>query len=363
MLNDLEYGQGLLVIVGAGASSDSLPTGAALSSVVGTGPPPLTKDIAGPSELSNRLAGEKYPNVGPIIGELRRRLRRRGSAETLEEILREYLTRAETNLNIRRHIAAMRYYLRDLLDEATRSVLATNGGITNYTYLVSKCYQWAADRSTYVCFVSFNYDYLLENACQREFFFDPSSLRDYVENPLVSVLKPHGSVLWATGHPDLEMIQSPEPLAQVAIDEGEPTGGLSREIISGSTPPLLFQTQIQGVQWGNVAYPALALPMAGKTDLVWPNSQNELFTETLHPGSFGRVLIVGWRAAEAHFTGLLTRLIPANANVMVVSESKVSGEETVKGLTGAVDLQAYPRIFGEPLHAFADTDDLNWLLN
>jgi hypothetical protein len=348
---DIGYGQGLLVVVGAGASFDCLPSDVPL-----LGPsslPPLTKNLASPTETSNELANT-YPDVRPLLAELRHTLKQADdvgqsspSAQTItfEASLREYLERGAFDEHVRRHVTAMRFYLRDLMWSSSDWVRDANGGITNYTTLVTRCYQWAARRSSHVSFVSFNYDTLLESAC-RHFGFDATSLDTYTTGRHASVLKPHGSVLWAWPHPNI----APNPTYsgtgawRAAIQAGEPT------TMAGSVIYTVAQRDISAVNHGGgpvPTLPALALPITGKGAFVWPTEQDRFFTSEIPNGSFGRMLTIGWRGAEEHFTQLLGRLVPSNARILVVAGG--SDEDTARRDAGITAKNVTQPLGGRPV--------------
>jgi hypothetical protein len=238
VLSDLEYGGGLLVLLGAGASFDSIRV--KQPGVKPPNRPPLTKDLAGGGDLQNRLAS-KYRDAHAILNELREKSApldgTNGQIESfsLEEALAEYLKR--TDDNVPRHIAALRFYLRDLLWESANSVLDFAGGLTNYTGLVSRAYQWAHTNNAYASFVSFNYDHLLETACQNHFNFDPTNPNAYTNHQLIPILKPHGSVLWSWRYPaTYEFRHGQHPISE-AIATGEPDS-LEELSLAMKTPPL-----------------------------------------------------------------------------------------------------------------------------
>src|SRR5579862_445258 len=136
------YGRTLLVIVGAGASHDALPTHVEPGETYRA--PPLTDQLVDHNTETRTLIA-KYPSVQPLVGELRRALRNHSGDDpdlerviTLEQALDEYRGRASYDPNVRQHLAAMRFYLRDLLYDAAESVLQV-GGVTNYTSLVTSC--------------------------------------------------------------------------------------------------------------------------------------------------------------------------------------------------------------------------------
>jgi hypothetical protein len=284
MFTDWTYGKALLVIVGAGASYDSLD-GRYVPDF--TDRPPLTKDLVAPSDTASDLIA-RYGAVQPLVAELRNALGAQNSltqdqqAMTLEEALREYLERRSYDPNVRRHVAAMRFYLRDLLYSAAEAVLHAGGGITNYTALVTKCYQWAAQKNSHVCFVNFNYDPLLDTACQNHFGLDPSDLDTYLASDVATLVKPHGSVLWAWAHPDVGPFDDDEYILPEAFEEvaerasvlaGEPDTSWTGEVFAMAEPHSYVLTNAGKVP----ALPALALPITGKTGFVWPENQAQFF--------------------------------------------------------------------------------------
>jgi hypothetical protein len=364
-VTDLKHGDALLVIVGAGASSDPLPTDIWLEAARR---PPLTKDLARGSPLGNTLA-TRYPNAQPLLDALRtslavphRSTAASAEATTLEAALSEYLDRQSYDPNVRRHIAAMRFYLRDLLWDTATEVLNTNGGITNYTRLVTRCFQWAAKVNSHVCFVSFNYDHLLESACRAHFDLKVDVLPSYLGDPYASVLKPHGSVLWNWIHPEFTDRIVPGSSADLAISAGEPEAVESREVFASTSP----SNEAHGPNGPRVALPALALPITDKSQLVWPSDQDHFFRNQIPNGSFGRVAIIGWRAAESHFTKLLDRLIPPGSKCLIVAggDKKAAirdAEETAANL-GDLRHRVQERVVPEGFHLIGD-ESWNWLLS
>lgn len=364
MLDNLQYGRALLVLLGAGASYDSLN----VAPPHGPDRPPLTRTLATGGVLAHQLS-ERYNQAQPVLGELQDRMTRAGdptgksSIETLESVLEEYLHRRVYDGNVPRHIAALRYYLRDLLWESAQSVLGHAGGQTNYTRLVRRVYQWAARTHEYACFVSFNYDHLLETACAVHFGFDVTKPDAYTSNELVSVLKPHGSVLWAWDYPEKPNARNTD-LIQRAIESGEPEKLENFNLVMRRSPVSWTFRNLQD-EWRT--YPALALPILGKSNLVWPPDQDELFRTRIPNGSFGNVLVIGWRAAEPHFNVLLDRLIVNGARLLVVTAgnneemAELAAQETYENL-GRFAQRSTKRFSLNGFRGISE-DDWGWILN
>jgi hypothetical protein len=158
---------------------------------------------------------------------------------------------------------AFRYFLRDLIYESALNITRQQGDVNNYTKLVSACRQWSLENNAPVCFVSFNYDPLLEWACINEYNFDPSKFSDYVDNAPIYILKPHGSVLWSFDNEDIpstpQVVTSPQ-----MIEAGEPATNGNWKLYANSAPVEVFP-----ISPGNnrSLFPALALPMDGGKEL------------------------------------------------------------------------------------------------
>jgi hypothetical protein len=162
-----------------------------------------------------------------------------------------------------------------------------------------------------VVFVSFNYDLLLEDACQRHFGFDPWSMDGYLANPRMRILKPHGSVQWQRRFSDLTPTSSRRRADEKAIRcHSQPDPAVEIDPIdkteSGSLGPIFTP-----------GIPALALPIADKCDFIWPKSHANVM-ESLQ-GEVSRVLTIGWRGAERHFLDLLRPIVRSNSRWAVVT--------------------------------------------
>ncbi len=378
---NIERGSALLVLVGAGASFDCLSLADQRNLDWQSQVPPLTKDLARRTDVSRKL-NLQYPDATPILNELRHRLLDRplsttGTepiAFTLEEALADYLgRRSYDDRNVPRHIMATRFFLRDLIWNATRYVEQITGGDTNYTALVRTCYQWASEHGRHVCFVNFNYDPLLEFACRNHFRLQPASPDHYVVDPTAALVKPHGSVLWQWAHPAfLDRVQGAAG-PNHSIDAGEPENIENDWAIHGSSVPSSHvRVKIVDKYDSNVSIiPALALPVANKAQFVWPQSHQDYFT-SLTRGSFGRVVAIGWRAAEAHFLPLLRPLVaPVDALRMLVvtggapntEDAQVDAEETTERLLSAIEGCQSHDVSTDGFHSIFGNGALDWLLD
>ncbi len=192
--------------------------------------------------------------------------------------------------------------------------LIREGGITQYTRLVPRCYEWAAQNNSHVCFVSFNYDMLLETALVNHCPFNPAMPESYFSCDYASVLKPHGSVNWAWRHLGVGKRNSIaySEAATLGIDAGEPDDVMGELVMRQGLDNVIGEP---GGSW--VAYPAIALPTTDKAGCIWPEEQASFFDRFIL--RFDRVISIGWRAAEPHFTFLLAPLIRPDATVLIVT--------------------------------------------
>jgi hypothetical protein len=323
-----EYGKGILVILGAGASFDALgPTKQNIS-------PPLTNLLAESSSFTRPIV-EKYPLSRPVIVKLRDALAQSGTSPralsfSLEEALAKYRMNSANNPMTLMQITAFRFYLRDLLYEAALRVQEQNDGINGYTRLVHELVDWSNQTNRIVCFVNFNFDPLLEWACQLEFPFKPERLKDYSGGKRIFVLKPHGSVLWSWQDPGIPTESDVEPFDSV-IECGEPASEGNFTLHASKAPRDAFREGDTNLF--TCAYPALALPMTGQKTFVWPEDQENLFKNRFQIGTFGKVLTIGWRGNEKHFLEIMPSRVSNNSAIWsVIANSPGDEEEIMKNL-------------------------------
>jgi hypothetical protein len=189
----------LMVIFGAGASFDSDPSN-----------PPTPDDFRSPADfvpnrssyrlpLANQLFEkrnlfattlEKYPDSLAVAPKLRHLGNRQ-----LEEVLEELQTEAARYRQGHRQLAAVRYYLHDMLWACGEEWLDEAHGVTNYRTLLDEINRFRKPDEI-ISLVTFNYDTLLESGL-KDLGFNIRQISDYVtQNPCYKVFKVHGSVNW-----------------------------------------------------------------------------------------------------------------------------------------------------------------------
>ncbi|HEX2039362.1 MAG TPA: hypothetical protein VHF47_06475 [Acidimicrobiales bacterium] len=360
----------LLAVFGAGASHGCLPfepsaTAHVLppsSSHVGAtqyaqARPPLTQELLRPGDYAAAILG-RYQAALPVADAVQRRMEAGEDSRTisLERALGEYQELTAVDRQTNRHLAAFRFYLRDLLwacSELMRSP-SIGGGRTNHVALVRNLHTWASSRNAHVCLTSFNYDFILESACTAVWGFDPHDLNHHCSYGPVSLLKPHGSVLWEQLIHNHEAVHA-NSRAQQAIELMTQNPELT-PIVPLPTSPFSDYTRPPGV-------PALALPVDGKSVLVWPDEQEQQFGRL--QGRVSKLLIVGWRAVDQHFVGLMDRLASGAKAVIVTGgpEADREAEAIRERLWGVVlDNTTKVVLVTTEFTGFLHSDRLAWLL-
>jgi hypothetical protein len=295
----------LMVIFGAGASFDSSPT-----YTLGMMPPGATSDDNHNAYHRPPLAKELFANrplfieaiefflqCKTIVPRLRAPavLSRQRSIETL---LQEIEQEAKTYSRGRQELGAVQCYLQRAISLCENRWLGITKGITNYLSLLREIEREHAGDEP-VCLVTFNYDTLLEDALER-LGYKISKMEDYVDRPaLFRVFKLHGSTNWG---------QKVENEIPGNINTGHPPSVLkhliehAKELCISNSFVLCNPTEM-GVAEGKPVFPALAIPVEKKDQFACPRTVVEQLAQVLPHVS--KILVIGWRATERHFVGLL----------------------------------------------------------
>ncbi len=312
----------LLVILGAGASYDSAPDHPPGGGKAIGDRPPLANELfeARPEFLPDL---DEYPECRPIVPRLRPSADRPIETE-LERIQEE----GKDNPVRHRQLAAVRFYIRRMLTRCTDSWHHTHArGVTNYLALVDAIRQHPTTALP-VCFVTFNYDRLLERALP-EVGVEIRDLPDYITNPHYKVIKLHGSVDWAH---EIET-----DIVAVRDRSGARESRVVREIINRA-PELVIRPghrranglPVAAGPEGPALFPALAIPVVAKQQFECPDTHVTALREFLP--RVRKVLIVGWRGTEAPFLDLLRAGMTNAAMALAACGSPSSGTETLERL-------------------------------
>src|SRR6266702_3246483 len=268
----------LMVIFGAGASYDSSAT-LLTSNSLGSSRPPLARELFD----SQRFGGyiDKFPRCRPLISYLQ------GPDVNVEQELEKWQNKAKDKPERVSQLWAIRYYLQDMLSACTFDWLKEIHGVTNYTSLLHEIEDERKDEK--VCLVTFNYDYLLEEALST-LKVRLASIRDYVAGDYL-VVKLHGSINWAR---------------KVANFQGD-TSKNQEQIVRRDNPPL---------------FPVLSIPVEHKSQFECPSEHIRVLEETLPQVT--KVMVIGWKAGDELFLDMMIKKMREAKEIMVVSSSQSS---------------------------------------
>lgn len=208
-------------------------------------------------------------------------------------------------------IINVQYYLQDLLYQVSQNYSVS--GLSNYDILMSRAYEYAIKNDEDVCFVTFNYDTLLEKSFEKTFNTEIKNLDQYIDTP-IKILKLHGSCNWYRAFNrsfmtfnHAELSNQPEIanfLYNKQFNLQQIYDGLENELVILNTPISrnLFDTTF-GAQITKCFFPQIMIPMKDKDEFVLPDEHYEYLTTNLQ--NINEILIIGWKGAEEHFQKLL----------------------------------------------------------
>jgi len=318
----------LMVIFGAGASFDSSPTyevgtaaprGDANDAYNDYYRPPLAKDLFANRPLFIR-AIDAFPQCKTIVSRLRDPMVLSGQV-SVEALLQQIESEAGTYPRGHRELFAVQCYLQHALTECQNRWAEVTRGITNYLSLLREIERTHSGNQP-VCLVTFNYDTILEDAL-RELGYGINQLEDYADGPsLFRVFKLHGSINWAqrvsNPLPDAANLRDVRSILRCLIEEGA--------YLQISDRFVMCAPDKMGVVDRKPVFPAIAIPVEKKNKFACPASHLDRLTDMLPDVS--KILVIGWRATEAHFLALLKEHIRPGVRLSVVAGGPADAEQT-----------------------------------
>ena len=297
-------------IFGAGASYD------AISDLDNGLRMPLTKDLFLDEPTLNRVLLDN-PSASLAVDEIRENLAS-NSAASVEVEIEKLRVRAQNDPHLARSLLGILGYLKNIINIHTTIVLNKDYQRTNYRVLLRKLMAWQVRTSSKVLLVSFNYDTLLDSACQLQVsgwrVKDAASMEVYTAREDFKLLKLHGSVNWN------RIIPTPEDFNGDIYDYTDK--------IDMSTSRLMAPSE--SIPQGYTAMPAIALPMSTKSNFECPDS----FISELKIG-LGKatdIVLIGWRGAEPHFKEAMQNIINPKTMLTIVTGSAEGGNDALKNL-------------------------------
>ncbi len=297
----------LLVILGAGASYDSAPSRPPNNGNYSSLPnrPPLTDDLFGNRAYFGQVM-QKYHDCLDIAP----RLRHLQDGVSLESVLQLYQSEASEDLVRVQQLAAVRYYLQEILTVCPNQWIAESHDMFNHRTLLDDIRHWRKNEER-VCFVTFNYDTIIDSALIRA-GFPLADLSQYISREFM-LIKLHGSVNWGrvvasplTGG----ILQHPDLVATELISRSGSSNISQEYVMTSGTPPASQENR--GI------FPALAIPVESKLEFECPQDHIEALKSFLPHVT--KVLSIGWRATEKPFLDLLKDGLKTPApHIMIVN--------------------------------------------
>ena len=285
----------LTVIIGAGASFDSIDNRTAL--VNSEWRPPLVKDLF--SNLDNYGAIlAKYPRAQAVAGGIRLAL----AEKSLEEILSERIsTGAE---EVRKQYREVPLYLQELIGEVSQHFVRFGTTLMN-ELVMTIANAIHEKRYSHVLYLTLNYDLFLDKALATLYAHPFERIEDYITSETWKLVKLHGSVNWGV---PLEPLPGANSLLDHLWKLEEDPYHLKGDIKMLPN----HQTRTDGQRY---LYPCLSIPVANKTEFVCPTPHSTVARGLLSESN--DVLILGCRLADPDVLNLLTSIQQID-NLMIV---------------------------------------------
>jgi hypothetical protein len=320
----------LMVVLGAGASYDCAPGHDILT-------PPLAKDLFAPRrDFLAALA--RIPAATSIVGRMRSAGRVGGGIEGALGQFME-LARRTDDVYYKRDVLALRFYLRDIIQQATASAVTATSGLTSQLRLVTRLHDLQVEFSKKVIFVSFNYDALLEMAITARFGYRFDSMESYVNAPM-PVFKPHGSVNWVERIPRSYPYPPADVMRYMDLSQIDKVADL--DLNSQSTIEIMGEDGVSvGQGRHHFTLPALAVPVTRKNSFMAPEEHLALLENLLREVT--AVLIVGWRASETDFSQLCNTNLRGyseglRSHVITYGDDEPAADEVIRNFQPHVSL-------------------------
>ena len=321
-----------LIVVGAGASFDYLNQNNLPSSFIHANQAkwrsPLMNQLFDNTrfdDVINRHGGVKSL-ASEIVGRLGYSIDEDVSkvhVQNLEAILMDLKeNKAKQNTRFQGQLISLIYYLADLFYEISNNYYHP---INNYKLILQQIGHYFQGQA---CFVSFNYDLILERSIEEHFGTSFSKLDDYITNTSnIKVIKLHGSCNWKY-NPIIVIGDKKEYPTAESYFLDHPQEVFDKNTLGDIYPT--FSTVDESREF-NVAFneklkgftatlPALALPLQNKDNFVCPKNHIDALESCLKEVS--KVLIIGWGAADPFLLQELNEHIGTDVPIAIVSGSR-----------------------------------------
>lgn len=335
----------LMVVFGAGASYDSAPdiTGVNLNH---THRPPLADDLFERTKHKESIL-KLYKQVGPVFGLFSRS--RRGDL-SLEEALQEFLDGAPSDPTRFCQLAAVKFYLRDLIREIaaewnTRAAQRE----TNYMALLEQLHRAVSPNDQPILLVTFNYDTLIDDAVSAWPDHEINDIDDYVTHDRFKLFKLHGSTNWGR---TIDLSESQRKGVAHYLQRGRLATFYIKNAASFRYLDEYLLTDHALHEGDRYFMPALSVPLAQKNSINhgdWPLSHLNALYELLP--NVDRILTIGWSAGDTYFLDeILKGSIKPSAQLLTVGQDIHDAVKIAEQIASHIDVRPES---GSP-HGFTD---------
>lgn len=352
----------LLVIFGAGASYDAVdPTAVLQVQRAQTYRPPLGNDLFADRPNFNTVAA-RYPQFGNRILPLRRAAR--GSGFNVESALQAMRAETASYPAATSELAAIQFYLRDILTECGNEWYSRSAGITNYQELIGRIDRYRVtvaprlERDQLVAFVTFNYDTLLDRALgQYPARLRPTIVEDYGGREPYKLFKPHGSVDWGQVVHWTPQGMTNEQIVVLLIENAASLNLTGRYVMNPGRAVTITE---ENSPYRLPVLPAIAIPVVEKSDFACPDTHLARLDECLR--RITHVVTIGWRGAEQHFLDRFIKPIAA-AKYLIVAGGETEAVATLRTLQDKAGVQHGMASERGGFTRFLASDDLETFLS
>ncbi len=280
--------------------------------------PPLAAELF--SDRSSFVAVmAKYSQCLPIIP----RLQRPPTDGSVERELQRLQAEASNDPERHQQLSAVRYYLQEMMWECTSHWKKEVQGITNYKALLDDIRHWKKPGEK-VCFVTFNYDLMLEDAFEG-IGIRFNHLSSYISDKDFLLIKLHGSINWArevrTDIPYIHDLNGPS-VAKEVIQRSANLEISKLYSVIDEYPP--------AAHTNFAMFPAIAIPVETKLNFECPEEHVNALKEFLPQVS--KILVIGWRATEAPFLEMLKQELRQQVLAIVVAGGKEGSEQAMQNI-------------------------------
>jgi hypothetical protein len=312
----------LVILLGAGSSYDCVDSEYNL--VEASYRPPLVHQLFDSRACFDDILN-KYPGARARADEIRTALKRHN--QPLEKLLRQ-MAEGPT-LSLRRTIWEVPLYLQELLGEvSTRYVKA---GSTKFETMLSAVMGSSIPQ---ILILTVNYDLFVEQSIGALMGHTFTSIENYIwkcDGQQWALIKLHGSVNWGRQFNPGQRINHWKPvfneLIELALQD-------DISILPGHTNERRF---IHPFYY----YPALSLPVEGKTDFVCPKQHVAYAQNFLQElGGPDHLMIIGFSGLDTHVLQSLLKSMRCSAMTCLVNGTLDNGTEALSRIRSVAPLAA-----------------------